>query len=99
MLDKKHYNFVFIVIMPRLFRFKSFIISSVLVTKFKLKQLIFLLVFAFNFLSFVVFVIYETRTITIVTKNIESEIKKDFSALTNQQYLDLKYLLKDRTFI
>ena len=82
--------------MPRLFRFKSFIISSSLLTKFKLKQLIFLLVFALNFLSFVVFVIYETRTKTVENKNEESEIKKDFSPLKNQQQPDLKYLLKDR---
>ena len=82
--------------MPRLFRFKSFIISSSLLTKFKLKQFIFLLVFALNFLSFVVFVIYETRTKAVENKNEESEIKKDFSPLKNQQQPDLKYLLKDR---
>ena len=82
--------------MPRLLRFKSFVISSVLVTQFKLKQLIFLLVFAFNFFTFVVFVIYETRTKTVESKSRELDNKTFFSPLKNQQNNDLAYLLKDK---
>ena len=80
--------------MPRLLPLKSFVISSTFISRFKLKQKIFLVVFTVNLLTFILFVFYESRTNNI---NVESEKQKGIKDINNHDNSDIEILLKEST--